>query len=87
MSGADLANLVNEAALHAVRRSADSVHMSDFEAARDRIFMGQRRESTWLNDERKSALRITKAVTQCCRMCCRTPIRCTKSPFFPRVWR
>lgn len=53
MSGADLANLVNEAALHAVRRGADMVHMSDFEAARDRIFMGQRRESTVLNDEEK----------------------------------
>jgi cell division protease FtsH len=53
MSGADLANLVNEAALHAVRRDADMVHMADFEAARDRIFMGQRRESTVLNDDEK----------------------------------
>jgi cell division protease FtsH len=53
MSGADLANLVNEAALHAVRRGADSVHSSDFEAARDRIFVGQRRESTVLSDEEK----------------------------------
>lgn len=53
MSGADLANLVNEAALHAVRRKSEQVHMSDFEAARDRIFMGQRRESTVLNDEEK----------------------------------
>jgi cell division protease FtsH len=53
MSGADLANLVNEAALHAVRRGADMVHSSDFEAARDRIFVGQRRESTVLSDEEK----------------------------------
>ena len=55
MSGADLSNLVNEAALHAVRRNADDVHMIDFEAARDRVLMGQRRESTVLNDKEKSA--------------------------------
>ena len=53
MSGADLANLVNEAALHAVRRNADAVHMEDFEAARDRVIMGQRRESLALSEEEK----------------------------------
>jgi cell division protease FtsH len=55
MSGADLANLVNEAALHAVRRAEDAVHMVDFEAARDRVLMGQRRESTVLSDKEKEA--------------------------------
>jgi cell division protease FtsH len=53
MSGADLANLVNEAALHAVRRASDHVEMRDFEAARDRILMGQRRESLVLADDEK----------------------------------
>src|SRR5438045_3711489 len=53
MSGADLANLVNEAALFAVRRGEDQVHMIDFEAARDRVIMGQRRESLVLSDEEK----------------------------------
>jgi cell division protease FtsH len=53
MSGADLANLVNEAALHAVRRGTDAVHMEDFEAARDRILMGQRRETMALSEAEK----------------------------------
>ncbi|MGH9076818.1 MAG: ATP-dependent zinc metalloprotease FtsH [Acidimicrobiales bacterium] len=55
MSGADLANLVNEAALHAVRRQVQAIHMVDFEAARDRVLMGQRRESTVLSDREKEA--------------------------------
>ncbi len=53
MSGADLANLVNEAALHAVRRGSPAIEMKDFEAARDRVLMGQRRESLVLSDEEK----------------------------------
>ncbi|TAN25395.1 MAG: ATP-dependent metallopeptidase FtsH/Yme1/Tma family protein [Actinomycetota bacterium] len=53
MSGADLANLVNEAALYAVRRSSPEIHMEDFEEARDRVLMGQRRDSLVLSDEEK----------------------------------
>lgn len=53
MSGADLANLVNEAALHAVRRGAERIGMEDFEAARDRIFVGQARETLALNEDEK----------------------------------
>jgi cell division protease FtsH len=53
MSGADLANLVNEAALYAVRRSSPEIHMEDFEAARDRVLMGQKRESLVLSDQEK----------------------------------
>ncbi len=53
MSGADLSNLVNEAALFAVRRDAEMVHMEDFESARDRMLMGQRRESMALSDVEK----------------------------------
>ncbi len=53
MSGADLANLVNEAALHAVRRGSDAVAMVDFESARDRVMMGQRRDSLVLTDGEK----------------------------------
>jgi cell division protease FtsH len=56
MSGADLANLVNEAALFAVRRGSQEIHMEDFEAARDRILMGQRRESMVISDEEKEII-------------------------------
>src|SRR3990172_9082081 len=45
MSGADLANLVNEAALFAARRSKRFVEMDDFEAAKDKIMMGAERRS------------------------------------------
>jgi cell division protease FtsH len=53
MSGADLANLVNEAALHAVRRGSASIAMADFESARDRVLMGQRRDSLVLSGAEK----------------------------------
>ena len=53
MSGADLANLVNEAALHAVRRGSAVIQNEDFEASRDRVLMGQRRESLVLSNAEK----------------------------------
>jgi cell division protease FtsH len=56
MSGADLANLVNEAALFAVRRGVDKVAARDFEDARDRVLMGQRRESMALSDDEKEVI-------------------------------
>jgi cell division protease FtsH len=56
MSGADLANLVNEAALFAVRRGEKEVHAEDFEAARDRVLMGLKRESMALTEEEKEVV-------------------------------
>jgi cell division protease FtsH len=55
MSGADLANLVNEAALVAVRRGSRMIERIDFENARDRVVMGARRESLVLSAEEKRA--------------------------------
>lgn len=51
MSGADLANLVNEAALMAARRSGRVVEMIDFEKAKDKIFMGAERRSAVIDPE------------------------------------
>jgi len=56
MSGADLANLVNEAALIAVRRGSKNIERIDFENARDRVVMGARRESLALTAEEKRAV-------------------------------
>jgi cell division protease FtsH len=52
-SGADLANLVNEAALLAARKSKTSVDMEDFEEAKDKVLMGVARRSLVLNEEEK----------------------------------
>ncbi len=55
MSGADLANLVNEAALVAVRRNSKQIERIDFENARDRVVLGARRESMILSVEERKA--------------------------------
>ena len=61
MSGADLSNLVNEAALTAVRTGNDRIHAEHFEIARDRILMGQKRESMALTDAEKEAIAYHEA--------------------------
>lgn len=53
MSGADLANLVNEAALFAARRSKRFVEMDDFESAKDKIMMGAERRSMVMPEEER----------------------------------
>jgi len=51
--GADLQNLVNEAALLAARRDAQSVTMDDFESAKDKVLLGTERRSLIMSDEDK----------------------------------
>lgn len=53
-SGADLANLVNEAALLAARKSKSNVEMSDFEAAKDKVLMGVERKSMIISETEKN---------------------------------
>ncbi|MBR9977047.1 MAG: ATP-dependent zinc metalloprotease FtsH, partial [Bacteroidetes bacterium] len=53
LAGAELANLVNEAALYAARRNMKTVTMSDFEQAKDKIMMGMERKSLIISDDEK----------------------------------
>ncbi|UCF21639.1 MAG: ATP-dependent zinc metalloprotease FtsH [Gemmatimonadota bacterium] len=53
MSGADLANMVNEAALLAARRDKDRVDMKDLEEAKDRVLLGAERRSMVISDEER----------------------------------
>ena len=52
-SGADLANLVNEAALQAARKNRRTVSMTEFEEAKDKVMMGAERRSMVMTDEEK----------------------------------
>jgi cell division protease FtsH len=53
MSGADLANLINEAALLAARRDRDMVYMQDFEDAKDKVMLGAERRSFVMKEEER----------------------------------
>lgn len=53
LSGADIANIVNEAALLAARRGSDKVTMFDFENAKDKVLMGVERKSLVISDKEK----------------------------------
>lgn len=52
-SGADLENLVNEAALHAARLGRDTVTMADFETAKDKVMMGTERRSMIISEKER----------------------------------
>ena len=60
-SGADLANLVNEAALNAARYNQKVVRMLDFEFAKDKVMMGSERRSMIINDEEKKVTAVHEA--------------------------
>lgn len=53
LSGADIANLVNEAALLAARKNKDMVTMADFEEAKDKVMMGMERKSLIISEKEK----------------------------------
>jgi cell division protease FtsH len=61
LAGADLANLVNEAALVAARRNKKKVDMVDFEYAKDKLLMGAERKSLVLSDAEKRVTAVHEA--------------------------
>ena len=61
MTGADLANMVNEAALLASRKDRDSVMMEDFEDAKDKVMMGSARRSLVITPEEKKIISYHEA--------------------------
>jgi cell division protease FtsH len=60
-SGADLANMVNEAALLAARRNRNSVVMEDFEDAKDKVLMGLERRSLLITEDEKRRIAVHEA--------------------------
>uniref|UniRef100_A0A7C4CBT4 ATP-dependent zinc metalloprotease FtsH n=1 Tax=candidate division WOR-3 bacterium TaxID=2052148 RepID=A0A7C4CBT4_UNCW3 len=60
-SGADLSNMVNEAALLAARRARSAVTMEDFEDAKDKVLMGVERRSLLISDEEKRIIAYHEA--------------------------
>src|SRR5271165_2813877 len=60
-SGADLENLVNEAALLAARQDKDAINMADFELAKDKVYMGTERRSMVISDDEKKTTAVHEA--------------------------
>src|SRR5271163_2503976 len=60
-SGADLENLVNEAALLAARQDKDALNMADFELAKDKVYMGTERRSMVISPEEKKTTAVHEA--------------------------
>jgi cell division protease FtsH len=68
MAGADLANLVNEAALLAVRREHDKLYMIDLEDAKDKVMLGAERKSMVMKDEERRLTAYHEAGHALCAM-------------------
>ena len=87
-SGADLANLVNEAALNAARYNQKVVRMHDFEFAKDKVLMGSERRSMIISDAEKTSHGDPRSRPRAADgRCCRTPIRSTRSRSSRAAWR
>ena len=86
MSGADLSNLINEAALIAVRNSEDAISAEHFEAARDRTLMGQKRESMALTAAEKEAIAYHEADMLFAQQCFLMLTRFIKSQLSRAEW-
>ena len=78
MSGADLANLVNEAALGAVRAGDQRIRAIHFDDARDRLLMGLKRTSMVLSEQEGERSPITRPATPSWRTCWPVPTLSTR---------
>ena len=83
-SGADLANLVNEAALFAARFNQKEVTMTDFEEARDKIVMGVARQSKVLTENDKKIIAYHEAGHAICHIFCENANPLHKVTIIPR---
>jgi cell division protease FtsH len=61
LSGADLANIVNEAALLAARKGKEKIDMTDFEEAKDKVLMGVERRSLYVSEEERKIIAYHEA--------------------------
>ena len=82
--GADLANLVNEAALMAARFGQESVTMLDFEEAKDKVMMGAERKSMVLSDKEKQMTAFHEAGHAICNIYCTEADPLHKVTIIPR---
>jgi cell division protease FtsH len=82
--GADLANIVNEAALMAARFGQDQVTMLDFEEAKDRVMMGAERKSMVLSDKEKQLTAFHEAGHAICNIYCEEADPLHKVTIIPR---
>jgi cell division protease FtsH len=82
--GADLANLVNEAALMAARFNQESVTMLDFEEAKDKVLMGAERKSLALSEKQKTITAYHEAGHAVCNMHCAEADPLHKVTIIPR---
>ena len=77
-AGADLANLVNEAALTAARADKKKVDMDDFNYAKDKVLMGAERKSMVMSDRRRGTPLTTRGATPSSPPSRSTPTRSTR---------
>jgi cell division protease FtsH len=85
-SGADLANLCNEAALFAARRNKKEVDMKDFEDAKDKIYMGPERKSMVMREEERRATAYHESGHAVVAMSLPTADPVHKVTIMPRGW-
>lgn len=82
-SGADLANLVNEAALLSARKGRRFVTMEELEEAKDKVMMGTERRSLAMSDEEKNSPLTTKQAMRLLAFICLIQTLFIKQPLFP----